>query len=92
VFVVDSRADRQEANAAVLRDVVAALLARGYGPGTFPMVMQYNWRDVAGAVPVADLETTLNVFGAPCVEAVATKGVGVVDTVKAMAKSLVRRR
>jgi signal recognition particle receptor subunit beta len=92
VFVVDSRPDRQESNATVLRDVVAALLARGYGPGTFPMVMQYNWRDVAGAVPVVELERTLNVFNAPYVEAVATKGVGVVDTVKAMAKLLVKRR
>ena len=48
--------------------------------------MQYNKRDLPNAIPMAELEEALNPTKVPSFEAVAPKGIGVFDTLKAVAK------
>ena len=48
--------------------------------------MQYNKRDLPNAVAVEELRALLNVRGSPEYQAVAPTGVGVFDTLKAVAK------
>jgi signal recognition particle receptor subunit beta len=53
-----------------------------------PYVLQLNKRDLPNIVPVQDLSTELLRKGEPVVEAVASTGVGVFDTLKAVAKQV----
>jgi len=56
-----------------------------------PVVIQYNKRDLPGAVPLPDLEAKLNPEGWPSVEAVAVKGEGVMQTLKTLSKIVIER-
>ncbi len=53
-----------------------------------PKVLQYNKRDLPTAVDAGYLRSMLNVGSTPDFEAVATDGVGVFDTLKAVAKQV----
>jgi len=48
--------------------------------------LQLNKRDLPTAMPVDELTKALRVKGEPVFEAIATTGVGVFDSLKAMAK------
>jgi len=50
--------------------------------------VQYNKRDLPSVVPVEELSEVLNPTRVPEFEAVATTGVGVFDTLKALAKQV----
>jgi signal recognition particle receptor subunit beta len=50
------------------------------------LVVQYNKRDLPNAIPMSELEEQLNPTKVPSFEAVAPKGIGVFDTLKAVAK------
>jgi signal recognition particle receptor subunit beta len=63
-----------------------ALLEQGYSLDNLPFVVQYNKRDMPGIVPIEELRTELNPQNAPDFEAIAPQGVGVFDTLKAVAK------
>jgi mutual gliding-motility protein MglA len=81
VFVADSQARMLEANVQSLENLRLNLIANDLDPG-LPMVLQYNKRDLATALPVAVLNAKLNPRGLPYHEAVAVKGVGVPETLK----------
>jgi signal recognition particle receptor subunit beta len=86
VFVVDSQATRIEANVDSIRNLETNLRKQGDDPDVMPLVVQYNKRDLPNAIPMAELEEALNPTKVPSFEAVAPKGVGVFDTLKAVAK------
>lgn len=86
MFIADSAPSSLEANRASLVALDAELRARGFDRAKMPCVLQYNKRDVPGALPLADLEAALNQVGHPTVEAIANRGTGVFDTIKACAK------
>ncbi|MEO1230126.1 MAG: ADP-ribosylation factor-like protein [Myxococcota bacterium] len=90
VFVADSQIDRMEANQASLDNMRADLREYGYDPDKIPLVMQYNKRDLPDAAPVEDLSRILNERGFPEFEAVATTGAGVLETLKAIARLVLR--
>jgi signal recognition particle receptor subunit beta len=48
--------------------------------------VQYNKRDLPNAVPIEELREVLNPTKVPEFEAIAPKGTGVFDTLKAVAK------
>jgi hypothetical protein len=54
-------------------------------------VLQYNKRDVPGALPVATLDKYLNTLGWQRFEATATNGAGVFDTLKAISKLVISK-
>jgi len=86
VFVADSQEERTEANIESLENMYQHLKEHGYDPNKIPLVIQYNKRDLSNAAPVAELKKLLNPNGLQDFEAVATKGDGVFDTLKAVAK------
>jgi hypothetical protein len=84
VFVADSQVDLWQENQESLANLRDNLGLLGMDIGKVPLVMQYNKRDMPNIVPVAELDHTLNFRKAPHFEAVATTGVGVFDTLKAI--------
>lgn len=90
VFVADSRAERSEANVESLDDLRANLAGQGRKLARTPLVMQYNKRDLPGALPVAEMDADLNPRGAPAFLAVGSSGPGVFDSLKAVARMVVR--
>lgn len=89
VFVADSQLERMEANIESLDNLRSNLEEQGYDLDKIPWVMQYNKRDLPNAVSVEELREVLNPGNPPAVldfEAVAPKGAGVFDTLKAVAK------
>lgn len=89
VLVVDSAADRLDANREALRALQEDL--EGLEPGGDPVAsFQYNKRDLPGALPVEQLEEELNAAGVPHHPAVALRGDGVVETLEEVAFRVVR--
>jgi len=88
VFVVDSQAARLEANLESIRNLETNLLMQGDDPDLLPLVVQYNKRDLPGAMPTSDLRSLLSIEGdVPEFEAQSVAGVGVFETLKAIVKS-----
>lgn len=90
VFVADSQAERMEANQASLDNLKADLDEYGYDHEKLPIVMQYNKRDLPDAAPVEDLSRILNEWGRPEFEAVAKRGDGVLETLRAVGRMVIR--
>lgn len=82
VFVADSRFPRMEANAEAFAAVKKALQDNGLCLELLPHVFQWNHRDSKAAVPVKELDAALNQHKAKIVEATASKGKGVLETLK----------
>ena len=85
VFVADSSAAMVEDNLESLRNLEENLNEYGKSLATLPHVIQYNKRDLPDALPVDQLNQTLNLHGAPTYEAIASTGQGVFPTLKALA-------
>ena len=86
VFVADSQVERMEANIESLDNLRVNLQDQGYNLDKIPYVVQYNKRDLPNSAPLDELKKVLNPTNVPEYEAVATTGVGVFDTLKAVAK------
>jgi mutual gliding-motility protein MglA len=91
VFVADSSESRFDANIEALYNLHDNLKEYDLDLKEIPFVMQWNKRDSADALPVAELEEELNPEGYPSFEAVAVNGTGVFDTLKAVAKQVLRQ-
>jgi signal recognition particle receptor subunit beta len=89
VFVADSQADRMTENLDSLMDLEQNLIENGHSLENFPWVMQYNKRDLPRVIPVSELNAKLNFHCIPTVEAVASRGVGVLETLKAAIQGVV---
>jgi signal recognition particle receptor subunit beta len=88
VFVADSQAERMDANFESLDNLRDNLREHGYDLNAIPYVVQYNKRDLPNAADVGYMRQLLNPTSVPDFEAVATTGVGVFDTLKAVAKQV----
>ncbi len=86
VFVADSQVERMEANLESFDNLRTNLAEQGYDLNKVPFVVQYNKRDLPNVVPVEELRRALNTQNVPEYQAVAPTGVGVFDTLKAVAK------
>ena len=60
------------------------------GLANTPYVVQYNKRDLPNAAPLDEMRRLLNPGGVPDFEACATNGKGVFETLKAVARSVLR--
>ena len=88
VFVADSQEERMEANIESIRNLEENLREHGFDLTSMSYALQFNKRDLPTAMPVEQRYRVLNYKREPTFEAVATTGVGVFDTLKAVAKQI----
>jgi len=88
IFVADSQRERMDANVESLRNLEQNLKTQGYDIRSLPYVLQLNKRDLPSAVPVDEMKAKLSIDNEPVLEAIAAseEGMGVFDTLKAVAK------
>ncbi len=88
VFVADSQRERMEANIESIRNLRSNLNENGFDLAEMPYALQFNKRDLANAMPVEEMYRMLNYKREPTFEGVATDGLGVFETLKAVAKQI----
>src|SRR6185295_18490300 len=86
IFVADSQVERMDANVEAIENLVVNLKSQGYGLMNIPYVLQFNKRDLPNVAPVDEMVRLLKKKEEPVIDAVAPKGVGVFETLKAVAK------
>jgi signal recognition particle receptor subunit beta len=93
VFVADSQRRLVDENIDTLQQLHADLAERNVDPRTFPLVFQYNKRDLAESelLPVDELDEVLNFRGVPAYSAAASLGTGVFKTLRGIAELVLRR-
>jgi hypothetical protein len=90
-FVADSDPNRMNDNIESFKNLERNLKEYGVDIRRLPLVIQYNKRDLPGALSVAELNAKINPIGVPHFEAVAVKGEGVMQTLKGISKLVVDR-
>ncbi len=90
VFVADSQIERMDENIESFENMIENLESYGMKLEDIPYVLQYNKRDLPNIASVEELQKNLNKDGVPYFEAIATKGVGVFETLKEIAKMVIR--
>jgi mutual gliding-motility protein MglA len=88
VFVADSQEERMDANIEALDNLQSNLKEHSYDFQKVPYVLQLNKRDLPNVLPVPSLTKELQRRGEPVIESVAFQGVGVFETLKAIAKQV----
>jgi mutual gliding-motility protein MglA len=86
IFVADSQVERTDANVESIDNLQINLRAQGYDLLAIPYVLQLNKRDLPNVVPVDEMVRQLRKKGEPVFEAVASRGAGVFETLKGVAK------
>ena len=86
VFVADSQEARMDANVESLRNLQENLASNGFDLKAMPYVLQLNKRDMPSAVPVEEMASRLRFKEEEVIEAVATQGTGVFETLKGLAR------
>ncbi len=88
VFVADSQEERMDANFESLSNLEQNLKEHGFDLYKIPYVLQLNKRDLPNIVPADKLQKMLQIKGEPVFEAVATQGVGILETLKAVTRQV----
>lgn len=91
VFVADSARGMMAENIESLDNLVKNLHENGLDIKDIPVVLQWNKRDLPDAMPVDELDKTLNRHHWPTFEATAVKGHGVFQTLKGIAQQVIRK-
>lgn len=91
VFVADSTQGKMNENIESLQNLRDNLSEYGIDLNSFPIVLQYNKRDLENLYSVEELNKTLNSFNAPFFEASVVKNVGVFETLKAISRETLAR-
>ncbi len=86
VFVADSQIGRMEANQELVENLQINLAEQGYDLNRIPYVIQYNKRDLPEIASIEEMSSLLNPGNVPSFGGVAHTGVGVFDTLRAIAK------
>ncbi len=91
VFVADSQQARFDANIESLYNLHENLEEYKLNLDDIPFVIQYNKRDMENVIDLEDMEQELNPEKFPSFPAVAVKGDGVFDTLKCVAKGVLKK-
>jgi signal recognition particle receptor subunit beta len=86
VFVADSQREQFDENIESLRNLHENLLEEDINVRDFPMVLQYNKRDLPGVISIPELEDALNYRGVPAYAAATISGEGVFETLKGVSQ------
>src|SRR5687768_9596692 len=90
VFVADSQPEAFDSNADSLKNLEENLAEQGIRLERFPLIIQYNKRDIPKSLPVEKLRESLNPRAVPDYETCATSGRGVLDVLKAITRLVIR--
>ena len=82
----DSQVERLDANIESIDNLQENLKDHGYEIGTIPYILQLNKRDLDNIMPVDVMLKHLQIKDEPVIEAVATDGVGVFQSLKTVSK------
>ena len=91
IFVADSQASKLQENIECWNELQEQLRRMNKDVADFPLVMQWNKRDLQDVLPVSVLEKYLNPYRVPSYEAVAVTGQGVIDSLRVSINSTLRR-
>jgi len=80
VFVADSQRAEAQANQQAFVNMKENLEENGISPSAIPKVIQYNKRDLPDTWTSEELQKIVGRSREPVVEAIATRGVGVIET------------
>jgi signal recognition particle receptor subunit beta len=89
VFVADSQPSATDSNIESIGNLETNLAEMGIDLASFPLVLQYNKRDLPGAVPVEALREQLNRFHAPEFETIASRGEGILPALREITRLVV---
>jgi signal recognition particle receptor subunit beta len=90
VFVADSQPNCHDSNVESFESLRSNMSDLSIDVEDFPLVFQYNKRDLTNAVPMDELSSMLNRFGAPEFGTCATTGEGVLTVLRALTKLVIR--
>lgn len=88
IFVADSTPAAFDDNLHSMESLAENLTANGFDPARFPVILQYNKRDVPGATPVEKLREALNKRGLTEFDTIARSGEGVFEAFSEMCASV----
>jgi len=91
VFVADSQQGKMDENIESLKDLDDNLKFHKKGLETVPFVLQYNKRDMNNLLSVSELEAALNTYNVPAFESSAVVGNGVMETLTACCKLVLKQ-
>jgi len=91
VFVADSQLNRLADNIECFQMLQRNLEGFGTQWEQFPIVLQYNKRDLVEILPLGRLENELGLNGVPVLEAVATAGAGVMETIRIASRQVIEK-
>ncbi len=89
VFVADSAADKLDENIESFQNMEENLAEYGYKRESIPIIIQYNKRDVPNAMPVQELNSSINKYNFSWSEAISNKGKGVFESLKLIGKLVI---
>ena len=91
VFVADVQEPRYDANLESMDNLVDNLAEYGYDIRDIPTIIQYNKMDLPNTINLKELNAELNPNNFPVFKASAANGDGVFETLKGIAKIVVRK-
>jgi len=91
VFVADSKWNQLQENVLSMRSLDEHLHQLGTDLTQLPLIIQYNKRDLPDRAPIAVLDAQLERNGVGHIEAVATRGTGVLDTLKMIINAILTK-
>jgi signal recognition particle receptor subunit beta len=91
IFVADSQASKLQENIECWNELQEQLHRMNKDIMNFPLIMQWNKRDLQDVLPVSVLEKYLNPYRVPSYDAVAVTGKGVIDSLRDGINSTLRK-
>jgi signal recognition particle receptor subunit beta len=91
IFVADSQASKLQENIECWNELQEQLRRMNKDASDFPLVMQWNKRDLQDVLPVSVLEKYLNPYRVQSYEAVAVTGKGVIESLRVGINTTLRR-
>lgn len=91
VFVADSQASKLQENIECWKELQEQLHRMNKDIREFPLVMQWNKRDLSELLPVSVLEQYLNQYRAPSFETIAVTGQGVIESLRTGINATLRK-
>ncbi len=89
VFVADCQVGRMDDNLDTLFDLENNLISMGRTLVDVPFVIQFNKWDLQNIYDLETLQERLNFYGVPHFKSIATKGVGVFETLKTIINQVI---